>query len=292
MTLVVALTHSVSEVSAFAEQSLRGRSPKRRKISESSVPDGGHLTPTAHEAPASLVLPEITLSDEPRSVPSSSELAAPVVEPAAPRNVYLVGIAGPSGSGKTSLARRLSAVLHSPLLAIEADWYFMKDKMPKDPRWGQNYELPSGIDWTALHADLLQLRSELASAAMLPSAERPARICTARMHAKGESNVLRKDCEKWLTDVTRPLVIVVEVDCETCLKRRFERDSKKAKKKPLLEDFSEWFHSVVWANYEKHRGQQLKHADQSLRLDATKSLDEMLQEARSYCLQRFTLRDG
>ena len=63
------------------------------------------------------------------------------------RRVFILGIGGPSGSGKTTLASRLVSALDSPFDAVSLDAYFMPEKWPKDPEFGFNAELPSGVDF-------------------------------------------------------------------------------------------------------------------------------------------------
>jgi ABC-type dipeptide/oligopeptide/nickel transport system ATPase component len=69
-------------------------------------------------------------------------------------DIIRVGIAGPSGCGKSSLAVKLAEFLRSPARPIGLDEYFSPDKMPKEQKYGTNWETPSGVDFLRLRNDL------------------------------------------------------------------------------------------------------------------------------------------
>lgn len=75
------------------------------------------------------------------------------------RGSYLVGVAGGSGSGKTSFVRALRDQLPAGTVCMisQDDYYLPLSHQQVDPNGRVNFDLPTGIDLTALANDLEHL---------------------------------------------------------------------------------------------------------------------------------------
>jgi len=58
---------------------------------------------------------------------------------------YLIGIGGPSCSGKSEVARRLSRILHAPIVALD-HYYRDLSHLPFGERAGTNFDAPEALD--------------------------------------------------------------------------------------------------------------------------------------------------
>lgn len=72
---------------------------------------------------------------------------------------FLVGLTGLSGSGKTTFLNRLQDTFsESDLCVISQDNYYKpKEEQVQDSKGIHNFDLPSSIDRTAFHQDIVQL---------------------------------------------------------------------------------------------------------------------------------------
>lgn len=74
---------------------------------------------------------------------------------------YVVGIAGGSGSGKTTFLKALFDAFepHQLALVSQDNYYFPKEKQEVDENGWANFDLPTSIDSTRFHNDLVKLAS-------------------------------------------------------------------------------------------------------------------------------------
>lgn len=70
----------------------------------------------------------------------------------------ILGICGPSGSGKTTLALRLGELFDATLISTDG-YFFLDPPVKKYGENGKDWELPENIDWNALKACLLSLKT-------------------------------------------------------------------------------------------------------------------------------------
>ncbi len=72
---------------------------------------------------------------------------------------YVMGIAGGSASGKTSFLRELKEIMpEGSLCIVSQDNYYKPQEEQQRDRQGQvNYDLPTSIDRTSFHKDLMRL---------------------------------------------------------------------------------------------------------------------------------------
>merc|ERR1712154_125636 len=75
--------------------------------------------------------------------------------------------------------------------------------------------------------------------------------------------------------------IWVEADCDTCMIRLHKRGKQSRKKE--VEASADWFRGLVWPHHKKNRRPQLRNASDALRLDATRTTKELLDEAATHC---------
>jgi len=217
------------------------------------------------------------------------------------RRVFFVGIAGPSCGGKTTLATELAAQLKSPVKPIPLDGYFLPEQMPSHPRWGQNWETPGCIDFERLLEDIHLVESTFASAEVVPE-----KLVIKADAQRGGGDIIRKSVAGSRLLGSQPIVVVVEgfllfydsrvatmfdahlwlqADSMTCCRRRHRRDAPDVRE----EQFSEWYHGLVWSHFQKYQDQQLANADGALRLDAEQPPQPIQEKAVAYCRARLGL---
>jgi len=104
------------------------------------------------------------------------------------RDVLFIGICGPSGSGKSTIAKRLAAVLGSPIIPIQADWFFKTfSEFHSCPQREHCWELSTSVDSTCLAAQLQLISCKLAAAdKVVPSITiTTTKSCTRCLDAEG-----------------------------------------------------------------------------------------------------------
>lgn len=226
---------------------------------------------------------------EPEPTGQHAESSEPSGQLANVRSVVLIGIAGPSGSGKSTVAERLSVTLASPLKPIQADWFFAPRMMPRDPKFGQNWETPQGLDFLGLREELTRIKATLSKATTIPQELR----C-------GPFPIVREGLVGQPMDAEAPVVIVVEgfllffdqvlcsmldahvwveTDYNKCLQRRHQRDAPHVD----INRFSEWYRGLVWKHFELYKDTQLANASGALHLDGSASPNSMVKNAVRHC---------
>mmetsp|Transcript_69876 Transcript_69876/g.194319 ORF Transcript_69876/g.194319 Transcript_69876/m.194319 type:complete len:174 (+) Transcript_69876:3-524(+) len=164
--------------------------------------------------------------------------------------------------------------------------------MPKDPKWGKNWETPDGVDFGKLRWDLKWISDTLATAEYMPD----------ELWAADENVVQRGQAGRWLpSDCVVVIVegfllffdkpvcdmfhshIWVEADCDTCLLRRHNRG--RGSRKRDVEASADWFRGQVWAHHEENRGRQLANAKAALRMEGAISKQKLADKATVHCKQ-------
>lgn len=232
----------------------------------------------------------------PRSGAENEALTCPSAVDGPRNRVILVGVAGPSGSGKTTLARAMVSALDSPVTPLGMDWYLEPKRMPRDPKFGKNWETPEAVDFDRLRKELSEMRATLEAATKVPEE------LVAGAQGPGCGNIIAKG-HAGRPLGPDPIVVViegfllfwddklcdmldahmwVEADCDTCLGRRHMRG--KGSRKKAVEASAEWFKGLVWAHYEKNRRKQLANVPAALRLDTanTPKMD-LLESVLRHC---------
>lgn len=230
-----------------------------------------------------------------------TEYGAGLDDPSSHR-VFFIGIAGPSCSGKTTLATRLCAALNSPLNPVPLDGYFVPSRMPRHPKYGQNWETPEGLDFPALLQDLHLIEGTLSSTEAVPSS-----LTIKAAPNRGGGQMIRKGMENRKLEPGAPVVVIVEgfllfydtavssmfdctlwvqADCATCASRRQRREAPEV---PAAQ-FQDWYAGLVWSHFEQHQARQIANADGALRLDSTRPPATLEEEAAAYCRARLPLR--
>eukprot|EP00760_Papus_ankaliazontas_P012406 PhM_4_TR15278/c0_g1_i1/m.42049/K00876/udk, UCK; uridine kinase len=181
--------------------------------------------------------------------------------------VTVVGICGPSGSGKSSITAELKTLLRcrraailprtESVLTFCLDDYFDPTRMPPHEKYGQNWELPTGLRWDAFLAELNSTISRLKDTVPV------------------EYNDVEEECviilEGFLlfyrTDVAALCNVCFFVDCdaETCCERRFRRTALKRLDKHNKQhdsfsvpiEYYTWFMELVWYHYMEFRTVQI-----------------------------------
>uniref|UniRef100_A0A7S4S5T4 Phosphoribulokinase/uridine kinase domain-containing protein n=1 Tax=Alexandrium monilatum TaxID=311494 RepID=A0A7S4S5T4_9DINO len=217
------------------------------------------------------------------------------------RRVLLVGVGGPSCSGKSTLAGKIAERLGSPLQPVQLDWYFVPSRMPKDPRWGRNWETPEGVDFFRLGEDLHWLVESLRRVDRVPERLKLSPPC-----CHGGVDLVREGWAGLQLGIAEPMVVVaegflmfhnkavgamfdvavwLEAERDVCSKRRHQREARDMD----FELFSEWYREVVWSHFLTHRDVQLKNVPGALRLDAGERPEALLRGATTHCRKRLGL---
>lgn len=212
------------------------------------------------------------------------------------RRVYFIGIAGPSGVGKSTLATRVAREFGSPVKPIGMDWYLDPKLMPRDRRWGKNWETPDGLDCARMLAELRELEQVLSGP--LPKEHRMSSedydVLVEGLEPPGPEVVVV--VEGFLLFYYQELYdflhahIWIDGDCETCLFRRHKRGKLKNRKKATdVEQMGPWFRDLVWKEYQQHRARQLRNAETALRVDGLLPAAEVAAMAMEHIMERLGL---
>ncbi len=140
-------------------------------------------------------------------------------------NPYLIGIAGPSCSGKTEVARRLSRILHAPVVALD-HYYRDLRHIPFEERLKVNFDAPDALDHDLIVEQARSLK--LANPIEKPTYDFTQHIralATERIDA-AEFVILEGLFALYWRDVRDllDLRIYITADHEVCLARRIYRD--------------------------------------------------------------------
>ena len=179
----------------------------------------------------------------------------------ASREVRVLGICGASCTGKSTLAPQLAAELHSPVVALCADWYFKPFREFQRCTHTQNcWELTSSVDMDALTDDLRELTAALAVAAVgqvppglsfggrpvVNRADSPALLSSAPVHVVLEGHRL----------FDHPALcallhkgIWLAADPAMLAERRFMRDGGDLSESRALSAFRAEFERHIYAHY-------------------------------------------
>jgi len=211
------------------------------------------------------------------SAPAPSSLKDEAAEAPARRRVVLVGIGGSSASGKSTLTRSLVQELNSPLNGFSADHYLDYSRVSRVGSW----ETPAGIAWDDLRAALQNTKDTLARSEnlprslvvggfsrgnlqLVPSGQGGKPLGSEPVVVFIEGFLLFSD--KKLCDML-DLALWIETDCETCARRRHNREGGRGS----FENYLKSFRGEVWQHYELYRGDQIanvsskvKHLDSAL----------------------------
>lgn len=242
------------------------------------------------------------------------------------RKVIIVGVAGASGSGKTALSNNLSkkyvpisgtegrpdctlsdssARFNSVTTAISSDWYFDNAKMPLFEDGELNWETPQGVDYDRLICQLNFVKNKLETCNVVPGPEflevettrGPRRLLASNLEGgepMDDSSIVLF-VEGFLLFANFDVVkmcderIWLEVDCDTALARRFQREKRKWDEE--LDIFSKWFRDTVWKHYEIYRPLQKSNASPFvIEVLGARGLEDIIEEV-SADLKRVLVRN-
>ncbi len=138
---------------------------------------------------------------------------------------YLIGIAGPSCSGKSEVARRLSRILHAPIVALD---HYYKDlrHIPFEERVKVNFDAPAALDHELIAAQVLSLKQ--GRAIEKPTYDFTQHIrAPATEHIDSAEFVILEGLFALYWKEVRDLLdagVYITADHEVCLARRIFRD--------------------------------------------------------------------
>ena len=230
-------------------------SAKRQPHTSRDVPDWYYLQPPTP--------PDV------EDVPITSTAA--LIKPdavQAPRLV-MVGLSGASGVGKTTLAKGLAKRFASPIAPICMDNFRKKQRfMPKTQDGRPNWESPGSIDFEKLCAYLDNVKVEILAQ---PTEHLPDTIIIVvegflLFHNKAM-------CERLHVHLW------VEADCDTCLRRRLRRNSRKDP------DCASKYCNTVWPQYQLYRQEQLNNVPAAVHLNGTTLAPQLLNLAVAACTE-------
>eukprot|EP00929_Paragymnodinium_shiwhaense_P108093 TRINITY_DN74413_c0_g1_i1.p1 TRINITY_DN74413_c0_g1~~TRINITY_DN74413_c0_g1_i1.p1 ORF type:complete len:490 (-),score=40.25 TRINITY_DN74413_c0_g1_i1:196-1572(-) len=208
----------------------------------------------------------------------------------AAREVVFVGICGASGSGKTSVAKLVGAALHSPVQAIQVDWWF-RNRPPKCAKCDRCRETPASVDFNLICMQLDKLRDILSKAQSVPSISLQASDMEFSLHLEDmvdkplDASAVYVIVEGLLVFADPDLVsffchcIWLDIDCLTGSVRRYRREGRPPPEdlsNPIFKWFHEdWYAGHIYQQYEQYRTLQLSVAGDKLRgrIDASKTAE-------------------
>ena len=127
------------------------------------------------------------------------------------RAVRFVGLCGASGIGKTTIAKCLVDALHSPCIALSADWYFKKPRAfaacRKSPCC---WEQVSSVDCEALARDSMELGRQLSSAPPGPVPDLTFGHSAQGVHGIGKSRPVRITRDAGVRLTHEPVYVLIE----------------------------------------------------------------------------------
>lgn len=133
----------------------------------------------------------------------------------------VVVISGLSCSGKSTLTRRLAQELGAACLALD-DYYFETDP---ELRESTNFDDPAIFDWALLAEHVRSLRSGVAIETPIYGFNECRRIGARHVPVRDVTVVEGQYCALDETLMAlADLTVMLDVDVETCLARRIERD--------------------------------------------------------------------
>lgn len=139
----------------------------------------------------------------------------------------VVVVSGLSCSGKSTLLRRLGDDLGAACLALD-DYYFATDP---DLRESTNFDDPAIFDWALLNRHVQALRSGLAIDTPIYGFNECRAIGARHVPVRDVTVVEGQYCALDETLVSlADLTVMLDVDVETCLARRIERDHTRGRK--------------------------------------------------------------
>ena len=208
------------------------------------------------------------------------------------RRVVVVAIAGPSGVGKSSLAAKLAEKMGSPLMPISLESY-------------HDTTLPPGrkLNFDLLLNQLRNVVAVLAASRNMPErlevgARRNLQNLVRESHAReplGTRTVIVV-VEGFLLFYLRSLCVAFDVHIwleapgRVCMRRRQQRSHKNSRKS--IDAWKAYFWEHTWNNFLRSRAAQLANAGaKRLRLDATATKEELLEQAAAHCHEVLRAQD-
>ena len=209
------------------------------------------------------------------------------------RQVVIIGIGGASASGKSTLSNALATATQSVTPPLSLDHYFApRDQLPRDEKYGANWETPGGLDFDRMVQDIELIKSALGETT-LPSAIQLSfgdwSLHAGIDHHREVAVVVIEgfllfydqrlahlcDCRIWLD-------LEQDIGC----RRRFHRECGCEAEED--EGYNEWYGEVVWKHYEKYRPVQMAHAQPCCCLDGTQAAGIVSDKATAHALAQIT----
>lgn len=190
-------------------------------------------------------------------------------------NVVIIGIGGPSGSGKTSISKLLIDELNCPFKVFHCDTYF-KLNLPKDKKYGSNWEIPDAIDFDSIKKNLKILKNHLEKS--------PNEKFKSLLKSERDQNIDPVNAD-YKTSKSKPYYIIIEgfllfsdselcsmIDYhffinssqEVCRERRMKRQKKMTQ---------EQYDEMVWKHFLDYKDIQLKNSN-PVELDGEDELEK------------------
>jgi uridine kinase len=178
----------------------------------------------------------------------------------------IIGIAGGSGSGKSFLATHLASTLSADVLSVDSYYHDLSD-IPFKERTRRNMDHPSAIDFS-LFAEQVRALSK-GETVPVPEYDFCTHTRTGRSHLLHAPGVMIVEGIFALYDeaIRRlcSLKVFVELESDTCLERRIERDVRERDRTP--ECVRNQYNETVRPMYEQFIAPSKQYADIVVRGD-------------------------
>jgi uridine kinase len=138
---------------------------------------------------------------------------------------YLIGIAGPSCSGKSEVARRLSRILHAPIVALD-HYYRDLQHIPFEKRLEVNFDAPDALDHDLIVEQARSLKQGKAIEKPTYDFTQHVRAVATEAIESAEFIILEGLFALYWGELREllDLRIYITADHEVCLERRIFRD--------------------------------------------------------------------